>query len=117
MINMTLRIIHGTWFISNHYSEPYGKFFVESLPQIQTFCALILSFLLQILSQLVFFNGFMPIFVKIIFHGIVGVLSGIIVLAVTLRYEKEIVNSVLLQVPVTKRVLNYIETRWMKKTN
>lgn len=73
---MTLRIAHGTWFISREYSETFGTFFIQSNPQIQTWCALVLSFMIQLLSYTVLFNGFLPIFVKVLFHAVVGILRS-----------------------------------------
>lgn len=99
VVNMTLRILHGIHFISRKHEEPFGTFFIQSSPQIQTWCALVLSFLLQVLSRVVLFNGTLSLYLKIALHGIIGIFSGVLVVAVIFKFEVEIIQNVLLQIP------------------
>ena len=45
--NMTIRILHGTRFIGKLYNQPASEILISSSPAIQTWCALILSMLIQ----------------------------------------------------------------------
>jgi len=108
IVNMSLRILHGIKFISIKHKEAFGTFFIQSLPQVQTWCSLILSFLIQVLSRVVLFNGRRygtGSILEILLVGIIGAISGLLVLAVIFKFETEIVKSVFLQIPFIRKII------------
>jgi len=117
LVNMSLRILHGIRFISIKHQEPFGTFFTQSLPQIQTWCSLVLSFLVQVLSRVVLFNGRLygtGSILEILLVGIIGVISGLLVLAVIFKFETEIVKNVFLQIPFIRKIIFKIREFFVK---
>ena len=53
---------------------------IRLISPLKTWCALILSFLIQLLSSVVLFNGKMAYLYQIAFHAVIGALTGVMVL-------------------------------------
>ena len=99
---------------------------IRLISPLKTWCALILSFLIQLLSSVVLFNGKMAYLYQIAFHAVIGALTGVMVLvsgfhrilkisnfnskkpfsATVFRFEREIIDQLLLPMPVFRRLIS-----------
>ena len=92
IINMIIRILHGSRFVANQNSEQFGKVLYDALPVREVSGILIFSLTLGTLSSQIILGGSFNIYFKIICHALIGILSGLMVLVGILRYEISVRN-------------------------
>ena len=104
--NMTIRIGHGARFIGRLYNQSLLAVLQKASPTTQTWCALVLALLIQLLSGVVLFNGTKLAYLyQIVFHAIIGGVTGLMVLATVFRFERELIDRLIMPMPVFKRLL------------
>ena len=55
---------------------------------------------------MVLFNGAKQAYLyQIVFHGVIGVATGLMVLATVFRFERELVDRLIMPMPLFKRLL------------
>ena len=92
IINMIIRILHGTRFVANQNDENFGQVLYESLPVREVSGILIFALTLGTLSSQIILGDALNIYVKIICHALIGVFCGLMVVISILRYEASVRN-------------------------